>query len=162
MADTPRARTPAATAAPRGEPRAWRADLTWGARQGAFFAAGFTALGVVGWLLGGPDLRADVRAHWAGTLAIYWGGGTLAGLLVGACRPRLHRRGAALLLGAVIGTGFMVAIVAWSVGTAGLTRPFGWYLAVGVGAPLGVACAWNVWQRSRPGLSPAGDAAPAA
>lgn len=121
-------------------------SVAWGMRQGAFFAAGFTLLATVGWLIGGPTLRSSLADHAAGVLAIHWGTGLAAGALVGLLRRRLHRRRVALLVGALIGTAFMLEFVLWSLGWRGLAAPGAWAIAAAAGAPLGSATAWSFWR----------------
>lgn len=124
-------------------------------RQGLFFAAAFTTLGAVGWVLGDADLRAGVRQHLAGLLAFYWVGGALGGALVGACRPAMRRRGAAVLLGALVGTLLIAVIAAWSMGAGALADWRVWCLAAAFGGPTGAGSGWTMWgQARRPGAPP--------
>ncbi len=147
--------TPTMPPAPRPSVRE---DLAWGVRQGAFYAAAFSVLGVLGYAFGNSGFRADVQARVFGCLAVYWVTGALGGLLVGASRRWLGRLGVALAAGAAVGVLFAMACVVLGEGPRALLDRGMWAAGGCTGIFLGVLCAALRWHRWRSAGVPGAEA----
>lgn len=76
-----------------------RENVAWGVRWGLQFAVVLVVWVLIVFLIGGSAAFAKYDTTLGKTIGVYLGGGALAGLIVGLCRPLLRNQIAAGIVG---------------------------------------------------------------
>ena len=76
-----------------------RENVIWGVRWGLRFAIVLVIWVLIIFLIGGSAAFAKYDTTLSKTIGVYLGGGALAGLIVGLCRPLLQNQIAAAIVG---------------------------------------------------------------
>ena len=133
-------------AAPTRGARAWGADVRWGVAAGACFAALYSGMAVVLYVLAGPAQFGDKGLTLRATVAAYAAGGLAGGALVGLLRPLARWRAGAMLVGVAAAVPLTLALTLAMRG-----HPAGWSEDVwGGGAlaavALGLGCGFIAYE----------------